>query len=659
MSQPAILSGTLQDLDLSMVMDVTSLGRQTLRLEVISASGAMIGFVVLKAGRVVSAQAGSHRGQAALALILHAEARAQFRVVRDTTDVTALAPVAMVGEPIAYSRTSSSSFAEGTQPKIRVMEGSLSDFDVPTLLQTIGMGRSYIEVDVLSESGEAIGSVFLKSGKVVSAHAGSFEGLQAVRQLVDCPKHFQFAVFRVDDQLSKGLQSVDPVGGLSQVLMEAVPHSPRLPAAGGVADRTPIMAGLLSEFDVPTLLQTVGSGRQFIGLEVHEHGVPIGHIMVKAGMVMSAEAGALTGVAAFRKLVQSPVTCGFNVFRTNAATDASEPLGPMQRLLMLAMEPDQQPPPSEPSTAERIAVMAGDLAEVGMVELLEALTQNRQHTVVEIARHHHVLGAIHLKAGMVCGATMGAQKGVPAFHSLLGVPADSRFCVFRQARATEVPMPLGTVADLVRSATGGFGATASVPALGPDVAPQAEAPEAVAAPQAVAPQPIAPAKRRGAPWIGVGIVVVAVAAGVFTLWPKQPAAPVTPPEPSIVSMAVQESPPPVSSSVPVRQDPVVAAPPTVAQLEAPTPAPVRQAPPVVATPPVAAPQPALPTPAPVRAMTIRQAQTLLAKLGYAVGPVDNILGPKTRAALTAFQSAQGLEATGAIDAATVRVLAAK
>ena len=50
---------------------------------------------------------------------------------------------------------------------------------------------------------------------------------------------------------------------------------------------------------------------------------------------------------------------------------------------------------------------------------------------------------------------------------------------------------------------------------------------------------------------------------------------------------------------------------------------------------------------------VQRAQEFLAAQGFAPGPVDGLLGPKTRTAIKAFQAAEGLAATGELDDAFV------
>ena len=54
--------------------------------------------------------------------------------------------------------------------------------------------------------------------------------------------------------------------------------------------------------------------------------------------------------------------------------------------------------------------------------------------------------------------------------------------------------------------------------------------------------------------------------------------------------------------------------------------------------------------------TVIAAQQKLARLGYYRGPVDGIMGPKTRQAIRSFQSVEKLPVTGLVDGATLKGL---
>lgn len=56
------------------------------------------------------------------------------------------------------------------------------------------------------------------------------------------------------------------------------------------------------------------------------------------------------------------------------------------------------------------------------------------------------------------------------------------------------------------------------------------------------------------------------------------------------------------------------------------------------------------------AQVVANVQSALQQQGYYQGDIDGILGPETRAALAEYQSAQGLEPTGAVDEPTLETL---
>ena len=71
--------------------------------------------------------------------------------------------------------------------------------------------------------------------------------------------------------------------------------------------------------------------------------------------------------------------------------------------------------------------------------------------------------------------------------------------------------------------------------------------------------------------------------------------------------------------------------------------------------PDSAPSPDV-TPGPAPPYAIREAQSLLAKLGYRPGPADGVWGDATRAAFRAFLDAEGLPAAETLTPHIVRIL---
>jgi len=53
---------------------------------------------------------------------------------------------------------------------------------------------------------------------------------------------------------------------------------------------------------------------------------------------------------------------------------------------------------------------------------------------------------------------------------------------------------------------------------------------------------------------------------------------------------------------------------------------------------------------------VKEAQQALREKGYNPGPIDGMMGPRTREALKSFQTASGLETTGTLNAATAEKL---
>jgi chromosome partitioning protein len=100
--------------------------------------------------------------------------------------------------------------------KVGVMQGSLREFDLAEVLQVVGLGRQYTGVE-LSLGGGQTGTIFVKSGQVVSASANQHHGREAFRDLFRSSEG-DFFVFRADTPS----ELPEPIGALDALLMDAV-----------------------------------------------------------------------------------------------------------------------------------------------------------------------------------------------------------------------------------------------------------------------------------------------------------------------------------------------------------------------------------------------------------------------------------------------------
>lgn len=121
-----------------------------------------------------------------------------------------------------------------------------------------------------------------------------------------------------------------------------------------------VMQGSLREFDLADVLQVVGLGRQYTGVELSFEGGRGGTIFVKSGQVVSANANDAAGHEAFRDLFRAGVG-SFFVFRAETPPDLPEPLGSLDKLLMAAVEERRTNPPdrSAPYATQEATTFAG------------------------------------------------------------------------------------------------------------------------------------------------------------------------------------------------------------------------------------------------------------------------------------------------------------
>ena len=131
--------------------------------------------------------------------------------------------------------------------RIAVMEGELDGIDLVEILQVVGIGRQYTGVELHKADHSVLGTLFIKSGKVVTAVAGAVRGREAFFQLFQQVSHEArkfFHVFRMETPT----ELPEPIGALGNLLLEALDRSKSLEAVGpqktssGVLPRPPLEA---------------------------------------------------------------------------------------------------------------------------------------------------------------------------------------------------------------------------------------------------------------------------------------------------------------------------------------------------------------------------------------------------------------------------------
>lgn len=112
-----------------------------------------------------------------------------------------------------------------------VMRGSLQEFQLPDVLQVVGLSRQYTVIELRSADGSRRGLISMKAGQVLTAEHGQDKGRSAFFQLFEQAPEL-FHVFRMPD--SKSYPS--PLGPLARLLFEA---ADRASEPDTTVDRTP------------------------------------------------------------------------------------------------------------------------------------------------------------------------------------------------------------------------------------------------------------------------------------------------------------------------------------------------------------------------------------------------------------------------------------
>jgi len=193
-----------------------------------------------------------------------------------------------------------------------VMEGSLAEFDLVSVLQTVSIGRQYTAIELEDERGDVVGTMAVKAGQVLAASAPGANGIAAVRRLVRARSH-RFRVYR-----ERGGDVSMHIGSVPDVLMEAIAEED----AG--EPEAVLMEGSLRQFDLSQLLEAVSLGRQCIGIDLYdERGRRRGAVCVKGGQILLAEHGQRKGAHALGELLEGMRDGRFVVFKTTSPAHVS------------------------------------------------------------------------------------------------------------------------------------------------------------------------------------------------------------------------------------------------------------------------------------------------------------------------------------------------
>ena len=280
-----------------------------------------------------------------------------------------------------------------------------------------------------------------------------------------------------------------------------------------------------------------------------------------------------------------------------------------------------------------VPVLDGNLTEFDLASLLQVVGTSRQHTSVRIFDDQRQLaGEVHVKAGQLLKAHALDDEGMFALRRLLHSPRDFTFVVLRHPLAAAQLTSLGAISDLLERAAA------------PTSTFRLETQDTHAGHTSSLTNSAWQRPQTGPSWLmgaalGAGFVLLgAGAATVVTLVLKQAAS--APPHAHEIATAVA---PRVSETAAATTTETVVAPAT-------------------ASPPSAAgavfgeadAEPTL-----LGKPAIASMQAGLKQLGYDPGPIDGVFGPRTSAAVRAFQRAEELLIDGTLSAPTRSRLAAR
>lgn len=460
-----IMEGKFSDYTLDQVLQVVSIGRQYIEMELSADNDDEYGNIIIKSGQVLSVNLGNLNGFDAFTQFFSTPF-IRFRVflieaLKDIPD-----PIDSLNNMLENIDKTSSTGA--VSPKIKtqsiiekseIMKGNFSDYSLEQVLQVISIGRQYISLNLIAESSNDSGNIIIKNNQVLSVKAGQLTNVAAFHHLFKQPL-VQFQACLIEPlnnppvaigSVSQLLAKVNTNKGNSSLEKKSdkVQTTITERTQTETETETDIMRGDFSDYCLDQVLEVVSIGRQYICLELHsKNSTKPGKIIIKSGKVISVNFGELNKYEAFEKLYNGPLL-RFRVYLHNDQDNPPNPVGSIDELLVKVKNPIAKPVATQKADKKEKNIMKGNFADYSLDQILQVVSIGRQYVGVELtAGNDDVYGNMVIKSGQVLSATLGKTSGFKAFNNFFTTPFIS-FRVFLTEAVNVTKTPIGSLNTLL------------------------------------------------------------------------------------------------------------------------------------------------------------------------------------------------------------------
>ena len=324
--------------------------------------------------------------------------------------------------------------------KSLVIEGSFDNITKAEVFEVVGISRQCMEV-VFSDEARAAGKIMVKAGQVLTA--------EQVPGKTGKPAFFGLYKGASSDfkvYTRRAPEHMRAIGTLAELIREA-----RDPSSEPSTGRTSVVIdGTFVDFSLDEVLEVVSLSRQLMTLVLTQENGDVGQIDCKAGQVLDATLGELSGNGAFLEIYGRPWDA-FIVSRVGRPLENRSSMGTIGSLVAAARA--QSAHKSAEDNDRRNVVLEGNFDETNLLEVLQVVGLSRKVLEVVLSDSTGVLGAIVAKSGCLLDAQRlrPEQQGLDAFLSLYK-DHGTRFRVVMRT-GHKLGESLGLLPDLIAQAT--------------------------------------------------------------------------------------------------------------------------------------------------------------------------------------------------------------